>query len=235
MWRSIVAGAVATILMAGAAPAAERGSYMWADDPPAAALPYAVASYTQGAHATWIRMRGDHGIGRLAYGYRQVRHHSDYGTSIFTGGFVARGRCFRHKVPDTPEMILCDLAGNPRTLKHSQFQIDPAGRSAHLRMRIGGYNHSVDWTSTEVPTVWGDTDYIGPGEQVRVHAQSPADASGRLFGRRWEKGCVECLTWHEPYVFLFHPYGRKDNVRIVRDGQRARVSLRIPAAEVAAS
>lgn len=118
------------------------------------------------------------------------------GDGFSFAGFV-RGRCVRERTPRYVS-ISCDgedfIAGDP----DRNFEISPAATEGRLRIRRDGRTHVVRWDSGAAPVgSYFMSEYcfsIEPGEEEAEQEGeghgggiwNPADATGRIFGQRFD-------------------------------------------------
>lgn len=170
--RRALGGAMAALLVAAAIPAA--------------AAPGAGAGVEQDAMAMWIQMRGSTGTLYAADGRRTVD-----GSGSRTLGGVARGKCTKRKTAHFT-IIECFALGRMKELGAADFQMDPALRTASLRVELGGLSHTVEWESKETPSFGQGAELGEWGVGVGAGGRARAKATGTVFGKKLGKGCTFC-------------------------------------------
>lgn len=110
-------------------------------------------------------------------------------------GVVLKGKCERDKHKNGVSVGCGGSSGVGGTLRHGQFEMDPALRKASLRVREDGESHRVVWTAhnDDTPGLYGSSEWcFAPGEEEpegEGHGGGfiqIATARGRAFDRKLE-------------------------------------------------
>ena len=97
--------------------------------------------------------------------------------------FVGRGDCTVKREKDLME-INCSARARLRKVTSKQFDIDPALRSARLRLSQRGLKHAVDWRSIgPAPMADGGVSGGDGFAMAAAYVSRPARAKGTIFRR----------------------------------------------------
>ena len=180
---------------------------------PLAADPVTYASVDQMAEADWIVMRGPRAATWYFGGGLRMADPGAPGLSLY--GFVGRGDCEVRRDKNLIE-ISCSARARLRKVTSRQFDIDPALRSARLRLSQYGFKHAIDWKARGAPMVDGGVSG-GDGFAMAVaYVTRPARAKGVVFRRNLSgrgSGLSFAFLSQGALVGAFSDYGRTVEVR----------------------
>ena len=158
---------------------------------PAAAEPQAWAEGYQIAEADWIVMEGR---SKATY-YFVAGARSASPEGLVTYGVVGSGPCDVERGKNWM-MIVCTGFGRGKELSIDQFQIDPALRSASLKMKSNGVTNVATWRGRGQVPFNGGSVYGGDGMAgADVMTARAAGIKARLLGRQMPKATGHSMTF----------------------------------------
>ena len=193
----------------------------------ASSAPFTYASVDQIAESDWIVMDGRKAATWYFGGGIRMADAGAAKMSLY--GFVGKGDCEVKRDKNLVE-ISCSARARLRRVTSRQFDIDPALRSARLRLSQFGMRHSIDWKGIG-PAPMADGG-VGAGDgfaMAAAYLSRPARAKGTVFGRsfsgRGGSGLSFAFLSEGALVGAFSDYGR--SVEIVGDEVVLSVHLRV--------
>ena len=148
---------------------------------PSSADPYVFASVDQMAEADWIVMRGPRAATWYFGGGIRMVDPNAGGHHLF--GFVGRGDCTVRAEKELVE-INCSARAKLRKVTSKEFDIDPALRSARLRLSQHGLKHAIDWKAIgPAPMVDGGISGGDGFAMAAGYVSRQARAKGKVFRR----------------------------------------------------
>ena len=193
----------------------------------ATSAPFTYASFDQIAEADWIVMDGPRSATWYFGGGIRM---ADAGTAkMGLYGFVGKGDCEVRQEKNLME-ISCSAQARLREVTSRQFDIDPALRSARLRLSQFGMKHSINWKAIG-PAPFADGGVSGGDgfAMAAAYVSRPARAKGTVFRHNFSgpgrSGLNFAFMTEGAIVAAFSDYGR--TVEVVGDRVVLSVHLRV--------